>query len=88
MHLGQSKEISSPGAYRKQVIIPLIIDLELSGKVLEGIKSMRSAKSFIIFTAVAFCFVIMTGHKWPDQFVTDPYGPAEPAEKRLRSLCY
>ena len=49
-------------SHRKQVIVPAVIDLELSGKVLKGIKSMRSIKPFIIFWGgAAFHFPIMPG---------------------------
>ena len=59
-------------SHRKQVIVPAVIDLELSGKVLKGIKSMRSIKPFIIFEIAALYFPIMPGRKWTNQFMADP----------------
>ena len=59
-------------SHRELVIVPAVIDLELSGKVLKGIKSMRSIKPFIIFAMAAFHFSIMPGRKWADQFMADP----------------
>ena len=59
-------------SHRKQVIVPAVIDLELSRKVLKGIKSMRSIKPFIIFAMAALYFPIMPGRKWTDQFMADP----------------
>lgn len=47
--------------HRKLVIVPAIIDLELFGKVLEGIKRMRSVKPFIIFAMAAFYFPVVVG---------------------------
>ena len=58
-------------SHRKQVIVPAVIDLELPGKVLKGIKSMRSIKPFIIFAMAALHFSIMPGRKWADQFMAD-----------------
>ena len=59
-------------SHRELVIVPAVIDLELSGKVLKGIKSMISIKPFIIFAMAAFHFSIMPGRKWADQFMADP----------------
>ena len=58
-------------SHRELVIVPAVIDLELSRKVLKGIKSMRSIKPFIIFAMAAFHFSIMPGRKWTDQFMAD-----------------
>ena len=59
-------------SHRELVIVPAVIDLELLGKVLKGIKSMRSIKPFIIFAMAALYFPIMPGRKWTDQFMADP----------------
>ena len=58
-------------SHRELVIVPAVIDLELSRKVLKGIKSMRSIKRSIIFAMAAFHFSIMPGRKWTDQFMAD-----------------
>ena len=59
-------------SHRELVIVPAVIDLELSGKVLKGIKSMRCIKAFIIFAMAAFYFSVMPGREWTDQFMADP----------------
>ena len=59
-------------SHRELVIVPAVIDLELSEKVLKGIKSIRSIKPFIIFAMAAFHFSIMPGRKWADKFMADP----------------
>ena len=60
-------------SHRKLVIVSAIIDLELSGKVLKGIKSMRGIKPFVILTVVPFHFPVMPGGgKKTDELIADP----------------
>ena len=59
-------------SHRKQVIVPAVIDLELLGKVLKGIKSMSGIKPFIIFAVAALYFPVMPGCKWTNQFMANP----------------
>ena len=58
--------------HRKQVIVPAIVDLELPGKVLKGIKRMGSVETFIIFAMAALYFSVMPGCERTDQFMPDP----------------
>lgn len=59
-------------SHRELVIVLAIIDLELAGKVLKGIKSMSGIKPFIIFAVAALYFPVMPGCKWTNQFMANP----------------
>ena len=58
-------------SHREQIIVPTVIDLELPGKVLKGIKGMGGIEPFVIFPMAALYFSIMPRSKWTDQFMTD-----------------
>ena len=62
----------SQRSHRELVVVSAVIDLELPGKVLEGIKGMRSIKTLIILAVAAFHCPVMPGCERTDQFVTDP----------------
>lgn len=58
-------------SHREQIIVPTVIDLELPGKVLKGIKGMGGIKPLVILPVAAFHFPVMTGCERTDQFMTD-----------------
>ena len=68
------------------IIISPVINLELPGKVLEGIKPVGSIEPFIILTVAAFHFAVMPGCKRPNQFVPDSLLLQDPLKSSRRSL--
>lgn len=53
------------------VVIPIIVHLELFGKIFKGIESMSGIEALIVFPVAAFHLAIVPGHKRPDQLVAD-----------------
>ena len=51
----------SQRSYRKLIIVPVVIDLELFGKVLKGIKGAGGIKPFVILAVAALFFFVIPG---------------------------
>ena len=67
--------LPAKGPHGKVVVIPAVINLELPGKVLEGIEGMGGIEPFIVFPVAALHLPVVPWGKGPDPLVSDPVLP-------------
>lgn len=53
------------------IIIPSVVSLKLSRKVLKGIEAVGSVKPFIVLSVAPFHLPVVPWRVWPDQLMSD-----------------
>lgn len=61
--------LPSQRPHREIVIVPVVIDHKLSGKVLKGVEGMGGIETLIVLPVAAFHFPVVPWSKGPDQFM-------------------